>query len=389
MKKTITTCVWAGLAALLISACGGKDFLGEQNGALEGADASAETPTDENATDDTTSTSDDADDAVDDATPTSDDADPVNPADDGEPGASDDSNPGTEPSDPDPTDPDPTDPTDDDTSEPGADDPADPNDPTDPSEVDAGPGVEPDPTDPEYDACADKVCGESCNSCPPNALCLSAPGYCSAEGECSPEVPMCEPTKDECPTACPAPAICQFCDDGETCASPVFECNADGTCAGIAEWLCPEPEPEPDPNSCPESCPVIEICQLCDDGSCAAANVACNPDGTCGDVTWECPSLDVGCEVAADCGEYTGDAPCLDCSQDPEAEPGAVGGCPKYVCVEKACELKFPTCTYDPCDGKEDGDSCQLCAPEDPSCGEIAVSKVCTSGKCDTAVETN
>jgi hypothetical protein len=66
--------------------------------------------------------------------------------------------------------------------------------------------------------------------------------------------------------------------DGQTYGNA---CEAAANLTGIFELGACEPR-------CPESCPVIQICQLCDDGSCAEAQVACNPDGSCGETSFVC-----------------------------------------------------------------------------------------------------
>lgn len=397
MKKTFTTCVLVSLTALLSSACGGKGFLGESNESLEGegpdGGAATATNTDDSNPGDGTST---ADDAADDADPVADDADPA--ADDADP-AADDADPVADDADPVVDDADPAaddaDPAADD-ADPAADD-ADPSDPTDDTGSDPVDPDPTDPTDPAYDACAGKSCGDECNSCPPDAFCITGPGYCSADGACSPAEPVCEPTDPSCPESCPVPKICQQCEGSDTCAEPVFECNDDGSCGEIVEWVCPDPDPEP--TVCPDECPVIEICKLCDDGSCAEAKVACNDDGSCGETTFEC--AEIACKVDADCGEYTGDAPCLDCAEgagDAAEKPALVPPeeplpptyqCPRFQCVENACKVKPASCEYDPCDGKQEGDNCTLCAPNDPACSEIDVLKTCQSGSCEAAVSVN
>lgn len=58
-------------------------------------------------------------------------------------------------------------------------------------------------------------------------------------------------------------------------------CEAAANLTGILERGPCEPR-------CPESCPVILICQLCEDGSCAEPQVSCNDDGSCGDVNFVC-----------------------------------------------------------------------------------------------------
>jgi hypothetical protein len=38
---------------------------------------------------------------------------------------------------------------------------------------------------------------------------------------------------------------------------------------------------------------------------------------------------------------------------------------------------------YEPCDGKQAGDRCRLCAPDDPNCVETMILKTCSAdGRC-------
>lgn len=97
-----------------------------------------------------------------------------------------------------------------------------------------------------------------------------------------------EPADDfQCPEQCPVITICKLCED-DSCASAVVSCNPDGSC-GDVDWVCPSGEPPPGANACDQACPVPDICMICDDGSCANANVQCNADGSCGDIDWVCP----------------------------------------------------------------------------------------------------
>jgi len=52
--------------------------------------------------------------------------------------------------------------------------------------------------------------------------------------------------------------------------------------------------------------------------------------------------------------------------------------------AELVVRKKAPDCDrYDPCEGKQESDSCTLCDPSDESCVETAVVKRCRSGKCE------
>lgn len=145
----------------------------------------------------------------------------------------------------------------------------------------------------------------------------------------------------ECTDRCPVPRICMSCGDG--CAEAFVPCNEDDSC-GEVQWLCdeetenprPQPMPGPQPGSegCPAICPVLAICHLCDDDSCATPVSSCNPDGSCGDVDWVCGQAGSG---------------------------------------------------YDPCAGKSDGDSCTACPPDDAECVETGELKACQGGMCRSA----
>jgi hypothetical protein len=69
------------------------------------------------------------------------------------------------------------------------------------------------------------------------------------------------------------------------CGPDLVPTHVDG-CYGecVAPALCAPT----DADRCPEMCPVIAICQLCEDGSCADPVVSCNEDGSCGDTSWVC-----------------------------------------------------------------------------------------------------
>jgi hypothetical protein len=56
--------------------------------------------------------------------------------------------------------------------------------------------------------------------------------------------------------------------------------------------------------------------------------------------------------------------------------------------VNGQCAGRFPGCPgWDPCDGKSCGEQCTQCPPNDPSCVETAVIKVCdATGACGAGV---
>lgn len=96
------------------------------------------------------------------------------------------------------------------------------------------------PTDWE-NPCAGKACGDSCDSCPPDTVCLVGPGVCDPKGACVQVDPMCEgsPAAPSCEqdSECSVPAGCLKCNNGEEwCPSP--RC-IEGSC-GTSPNLCPE-----------------------------------------------------------------------------------------------------------------------------------------------------
>jgi hypothetical protein len=229
--------------------------------------------------------------------------------------------------------------------------------------------------------CGGKVCGEICSTvCPPGQLCPAVVSFCGADGKCSPLEPVCE---NEPP---PDPSTYQPC-KGKTCGD---ECNAcapglqcligAGFCNADAQCLPIKPMCEAGA-TCPESCAVPDLCQLCDDGSCAIAKPECNQNGTCGNIDWVCPSVKPECAVDTDCPMIG--APCELC------EFGGAA-CPVSECVKGQCSHSFPQCsTYDSCKDKDDGEACTLCAPRDKDCIESGVAKVCLDDVCQSAASQN
>lgn len=205
-----------------------------------------------------------------------------------------------------------------------------------------------------------------------------------------PEPPR--PGEADCTSSCPVPRICMACGDG--CAEAFVPCTDDGEC-GELTWLCdgepavePEPEPKPGEHTCPATCPVLAICHLCDDGSCASADVSCNDDGSCGEVDWVCagepadidPAPDFKCRSVADCPQIL--AVCTDC-------PNGDVACPVMQCIEGQCVTTGNECgtesqEYDPCSGKGEGETCSHCPPGSIDCLETGEIKTCQRGKCES-----
>lgn len=115
-------------------------------------------------------------------------------------------------------------------------------------------------------------------------------------------------TNDEAPD-CAVPAICQLCDDG-SCATPhvqivdgecgpiTYTCegatdDADGNATGAPTSSPPAPGQIDGTPPSAAGCQVPAICQLCDDGSCAAAHVEL-VDGECGPITYNCDGAPPG-----------------------------------------------------------------------------------------------
>ncbi len=145
----------------------------------------------------------------------------------------------------------------------------------------------------------DGTCGETTFTCPPEPEvydCDTSGVLCDLAIDCGEdEVPT---RHGDCYGPCVKPEQC-----GE--AKP-YDCDTSGVLCKVAvdcaEGLVPTQEgdcygpcvkPEqcaaPEERGCPEACAVPLICQECDDGSCAAADISCNEDGSCGSIEWVCP----------------------------------------------------------------------------------------------------
>jgi hypothetical protein len=222
---------------------------------------------------------------------------------------------------------------------------------------------------PEEPACPDScVFPAVCHLCE-DGTCASVTATCNEDGSCGEPTFECTDEAPSCPSTCAVPRICEPCNDG--CAEPVVSCNEDGSCGEI-QWVCEEDPGE----ECASDCSVSAICQICPDGSCALPKVSCTMDGECDRVDWECPAPEPMCETAADCLS-TFLVACEVCENGESS-------CPESDCVDGQCVLAFPGCDgeYDPCAGKAEGDSCSLCAPNDPDCFETDEIKSCQNGQC-------
>ncbi len=152
--------------------------------------------------------------------------------------------------------------------------------PAQPSEPGPVPTFDPAPASSNWEMpCEGKACGDPCNSCPPDAVCLVGPGLCDARGACVQVDPACSEsgTTPGCITdsECSAPAGCVKCSNGaEWCPEP--RC-VEGVC-GTSPNLCPEGyQPcagHEDGDTCTECSPLDDECvepagtRICDEGSC-------------------------------------------------------------------------------------------------------------------------
>jgi hypothetical protein len=173
----------------------------------------------------------------------------------------------------------------------------------------------------QWNPCFEKACGAECTVCAPgDANCseTAVVKFCNADGTCGPGYPDC---------------------------GTVPSCKADADCPAIGA-----------------------PCQQCADGSFACPSSKCEA-GQCVSVFETCQDE---CKTDADCPQVG--APCQKC-------PDGSIACPSVQCVAGQCAGSFPACKgYDPCAGKQCGDTCSLCPPNDPSCAETAVVKYCDAG---------
>lgn len=254
---------------------------------------------------------------------------------------------------------------------------------------------------PNVECNADGSCGEVTYTCP------SSPGECPdpatlCEAQCNGKVldvaPDCPVSDCDCeePSACdcPIPEICQQCEDG-SCAKGTRTCDADGECSAVL-WTCPTPaEPPPDCN-----CAIDASCQVCDDGSCAKGEVECLPDGSCGETTWTCPSpapthdcdiTNVMCDVAINCEEGTVPTRNGDC-YGPCVAPEQCGEVKPYDCDTSQVTCKVAVKCEDGLVATQEG-SCygpcvapEECAPAKTECPDEcpvpAVCLECDDGEC-------
>lgn len=217
-------------------------------------------------------------------------------------------------------------------------------------------------------------------------------------------------TVGSCPDDCVTDLACRLCDDGETCATPVFECNADGSCGDVT-WECEggngpsQPDAGGSDSTKPDcDCAVPAICHLCDDDTCAEANVECNPDGSCGDIEWKCPGGGVEPGDAGNCPDpevlckaqcsgnvldVAPDCPVSDC--DCDAEPTPACECAVIdickPCDEDTCATPIVDCNPD----GSCGETLWVCQePSEPVCGCAvdADCRLCEDGTCAAATAT-
>lgn len=120
------------------------------------------------------------------------------------------------------------------------------------------------------DPCAGRSCGDACSTCTTEA-CPAVMEFCSAEGKCSTEQPVCKATcksDEDCPAS---DALCTSCADGTIlCPQPI--CN-DGVCGQTT------PKCETIECSAASDC-TTSACTSCADGTILCPESLCT-DGFC------------------------------------------------------------------------------------------------------------
>lgn len=191
-------------------------------------------------------------------------------------------------------------------------------------------------------ACDGKACGASCSLCDgtdPSCVETAVLKACDGTGRCTAAAPSCTTPYDPCGGK-QCGDTCRVCDPADpNCfeTAVMKSCDAQGQCVPeIVECAAIDAGPAPyDPcggKACGESC------RICDpsDRDCVETAVikACDADGRC------------------------------------------VAGLP-------VCDAEDGGAAYDPCGGKQCGDTCRVCRPGDASCVETAVIKECSAdGRC-------
>lgn len=159
---------------------------------------------------------------------------------------------------------------------------------------------------------------------------------------------------------------------------------------GICDDFCLQPDPDCDTGDGYEPCGDLscgDMCSVCspDDADCFETAVIkmCQPDGSCAASTATCDgesgeSNNNGgydpCEGLA-CGDS-----CSVCApNDPDCvETADLKYCQADgVCMGVQPDTCDPSGVYDPCAGKTCGDTCNLCAPDDDDCFETLSIKEC------------
>jgi hypothetical protein len=126
------------------------------------------------------------------------------------------------------------------------------------------------PEPPEYDACDGKSCGDTCQPCPPGAVCPPPEGVfsCNQGGECDDAPPQCETPYDPCEGKVCGDA-CSPCWDITVC-DPIAEtwCNAEGSCA-VEQPVC---QGKPCGGELGDTCEASEYCAYVEGQHCGAAD---------------------------------------------------------------------------------------------------------------------
>jgi hypothetical protein len=286
--------------------------------------------------------------------------------------------------------------------------------------------------------CDGRRCGAQCavQECSPaldgSRTCTVALGFCSLEGECAPDFPVCFLPCD--PETAQCGDTCSPCDPlAENCKPPeqLYTCSADLSCVpGIvfcsceANGTCPkfpcEDQPcgtpcECDPSLDPECYPSTGQ-MFCDGfGTCLPVEVVACPEGyapcenkACGEACSFCAPnnercfadhlplacnefgqcTDLGVSCYAPCSQGSCGEPCEPC--DP-ANPDCVNP-PSAFCDQFGSCVAGGAASYCPCLDLTCGAACTICDPEDPGCvepppgtrtcndsGECSASTVCGS----------
>jgi hypothetical protein len=211
-----------------------------------------------------------------------------------------------------------------------------------------------DPGATPYEPCADKVCGDACRACPPDARDCAETAVvkaCDGFGACVPAPVACAPAPPYDPCANKGCGeLCDPCVPGEPC--PLYfaahACDPGGQCVTAGTFTCEPPPPPPPPvdpcagKRCGDDCVIDPPCApLCMMPSLLGK---CDPLGACQPVTeMKCeppPPPPIDPCAGKGCGEA-----CSTCT------PTAGTACPAvmmYCDAVGQCGYAYPICTATP-----------------------------------------